>query len=194
MFGKSRLQNIENAFAEQFEADASHFLYRKGMKAAPVRVDASEREKFIEVFRCRIRYLAWAIFPGTILLIVGLALVFPDSHSDLAQFAIYAGIGLLVALFLAGYYWAWNAPARELAWRPVVGEALSREQLLHRKFARITYGQLALAPVIAAIMLWSVSDEYDVFQGWGIFWLILAAAIIVSAAVQAFRKWHFERS
>jgi len=59
--------------------------------------------------------------------------------------------------------------------------------------SRMTYGQLGIAVLAAAALVWNQSTKHDVLHGWGILWLVFAAALVVGAAVQAYRKWRYER-
>lgn len=60
--------------------------------------------------------------------------------------------------------------------------------------AKLTYGQLALVPLLAAALVWQMSAKYDVYHGWGRLWFITGGALVALAAVQAVRKWICERS
>jgi hypothetical protein len=193
MFGNSHFERVHQLFADQFEPDGAGFLYRKSMKDAPIRVTEEERNDFVSVFKRRLRYGAWSLVPTTLLLI-GLPVVLGlDIDSPSTQAAAYVGLALIMAPFLAIYYWAWKAPARQLERRPSVGEARSRAEVRELMFAKITYGQLALAVISALLLVWKVSAENDVIHGWDVLWLVLAAALIFGVAVQAFRKWRHER-
>ena len=44
--------------------------------------------------------------------------------------------------------------------------------------------------VIAFVLVLQVSSKHDVLHGWGLLWLVLAAALVTVAGVQAFRKWR----
>ncbi len=94
---------------------------------------------------------------------------------------------------MVGYYWAWNAPARELERRTPVGSARTREEVRRLMLSKITYGQLGFAVLAAFALLWNASTKGDVLHGWGILWVVFAAALVVIAAIQAFRKWRFDR-
>ena len=194
MFNNPHFDNVRRIFADQFESDGSGYLYRKGMKGPPIRVSEAERDTFISDFNRHLRLAAWSVVPTTVLLIGLLVIFIPDVDSPIAQTATYIGIGCILVPFLLVYYWAWNRPARELERRPVEGNARSREEVRRLMFAKLTYGRLALAVVFAAAMVWKVSAKNDVLHGWGVLWLIFAAALVVFAGIQAFRKWRYERS
>lgn len=179
-------------FADQFEADGDSFLYRKGMKGAPVRVTEGERDAFVEAFNRRLRDSMWLILPATVILISLLVWSVPDIDSTAAHTAIWIGIGAILVPFMAGYYWAWNAPARELERRPQEGVALSREEVRQLMLSKMSYGQLGFAALAGGALVWKVSDDTDVFHGWGILWLAAAGLLIAGLGIRAFQKWRLE--
>jgi hypothetical protein len=192
-----RLQNFDRVrqmFAERFEPDGPNFLYRKNIKSAPIRVSEAERNTFVATFNRRLRYLVWMMIAATLLLIGLLIALIPNVDGPSAHLGTYVGLGCIFAPWMVGYYWAWNGPTRELERRPAVAQAPTREEVRRLKFSKMTYGQLGFAVMTASFLLWKEAAKTDVFHGWGILWLMFAAALIVGATVQAFRKWRFERS
>ena len=193
MFVNDAFEPVRQIFADQFEPDGTGFLYRKSLKRAPIRVTEAERDGFIRTFNQRLRYAAWSILPATILLILLLALFVPDMDGVSGQVALWAGMGLILAPFLLVYRWAWNAPSRELERRTPVGAERTRDEMRQIMFGRVTYGQLGAAVVLAFVLVLRVSSKNDVLHGWGMLWLVLAAALTIGAGIQAFRKWRSER-
>jgi len=122
MFENSYLERVRQLFAAQFEADGQGFLYRCNMKAAPIRVTASERDGFIAGFNRHLRYGMWAVFLGTLLLIGMVVLLVPDPDSPSADIALYGGLAAIMMPFLLAYHWAWKAPARQLKTRAAIGQ------------------------------------------------------------------------
>ena len=194
MFGNSHFDRVRQTFADQFVDDSHGFIYRKGLKGAPIRVSELERDEFIATFNKRIRHARWSIFPATLALILLLAWLIRDVDSAAADIAIWVGIGAILLPFMALFYRAWNAPARELQRRTPEGAALNREQARALALSKITYGQLALAAVMGAGLVWKMSAETDVFHGWGLVWLIFGGGLIALAGVQAIRKWRFNKA
>lgn len=190
MFGNSHFDRVREIFADQFEQDANGFRYRRGMKGAAYRVSVAERDRFVATFNKRLRYASWAIAPATIILIVLLAWLIPDSNSDIAKGAIWVGVAAILIPFMAIYYWAWNAPSRELQRRTPESAALTRDEARSLAFSKITYGQLGLAAVFGAGLVWMKSIDEDVFQGWGMIWLIFGVGLVALSGVQAIRKWR----
>jgi hypothetical protein len=193
MFTNSHYDRLKESFADQFEPDRGGFVYRKRMKGAPIQMTQGERDRFIADFGRRLRYGSWSIIPATMVLIGVLALLVPDIDSPLAQFAMYGGIAAILVPFLVFFYWAWNAPERELGHRLPAGPPRSKDDVSRVAFARISYGQLGLAVLAALLLIWRASAMSDVFHGWGVLWLVFAGALILAAAIQALRKWRLER-
>jgi len=125
-----------------------------------------------------------------ILLLVWLA---PDVRSLIGQMVIWVGIAAILMPFLAVCLWAWNAPSRELQDRTPEGDALTRDEAHALGFSKISYRQLALVPLLSLLMIWKISTKFEVFQGWGLIWVVVAAALTVFAGIQAIRKWRFEK-
>jgi hypothetical protein len=187
----SHFDGVKRFFADQFAADARDFIYRKHQKGAPIRVSELERDNFVAAFNRRVDYAGWFIFPATVGLILLLAWLTPDVDSPSAQIAMWVGVAAILVPFMAIYYWAWNAPSRELGRRTPEGAAMTKEEARELGFSNITYGRLILAALMGAGLIWRTSAETDIFHGWGTVWLILGIALIGLVGVQAFRKWRF---
>lgn len=193
MFGNSQFDRVRELFSDQFEQNGSGFLYRKGMRAAPIRVSASERDQFVEAFNRRLKFSSWAIFPATVALIFLLVWLAPDVESTAGQVAMWIGLAAILVPFLIVHRWAWNAPSRELQRRNPEGEALTDAELRELRFSKLTYGRLSLAAAMGAGLVWKKSAETDVLHGWGIIWLLLGGLLVAVAGVQAIRKWNYSQ-
>jgi hypothetical protein len=193
MFGNAHLDRLRQTFADQFSVGEQGLFYRKYQRGAPIRVSYSERDEFVAAFNKRIRYATWSIFPPTVGLILLLVWLTPDADSAIAQIAMWGGIAAILLPFMAIYYWAWNAPSRELERRTPEGPALTKEEARAVAFSKITYGQLLIAALMGAGLIWKKSTEIDVFHGWGVVWLTFGVGLVVLAGVQAIRKWRFNQ-
>lgn len=193
MFGNAHLDRLRQAFADQFSVGEHGLFYRKYQKGAPIRLSKAERDGFVAAFNRRIRYATWSIFPATVGLILLLVWLTPGADSPVAQVAMWGGIAGILLLFMVIYYWAWNAPSRELERRNPEGPALTKEEARALAFSKITYGQLSLAALMGLGLIWKMSTKIDVFHGWGVVWLAVGAAVVVLAGVQAIRKWRFNQ-
>jgi hypothetical protein len=194
MFRNSHLDRIRQTFADQFANDPNGIVYRKGQKGAPIRISERERDEFVSTFDRRIRFAMWSIIPATVALILLEAWLIPDTHSAVADVVIWAGIGTILLPFMSVFYWAWNAPSRELQRRMPEGAALSKAEARALAFSKITYSQLALAALMGAGLVWRKSGETDVFHGWGMVWLIFGGGLIGLCGIQAIRKLRFNLS
>ncbi len=184
MLGDSNFDIVRRTFQDQFSNDSHGFVYRKGQKGVPIRVSELERDDFIATFNKRIRYAAWSIFPATVILILLLVWLLPDIKSPIASVAIWVGLGAILGPFMAIFYWAWNAPARELQRRTPEGSGLTKDEARALAFSKITYGRLALAAVMGLGL---------VFRGGGLVWLVFGGILVALAAIQAIRKWLFNQ-
>lgn len=194
MFANRHFDLVRELFAEQFEAEAGGFIYRKSSKGAAIRVSAGERDAFVATFITKLRYAVLGTVVGILLFIGFLVLVVPEGDSSVYQTAIYAGVTGIMALFLAAYYRAWNEPMRHLERRPIAGEALTREEARRMALAKISYGHLAIVALGGFAVLWNASAKHDVLHGWGVLWPVFAGFLVILAGVQAFRKWLSERA
>jgi hypothetical protein len=188
----SHFDRVRQMFADQFEPDAQGFIYRKYMKGAPIQVNSAERDRYIATFNRYIKYASWGMFGGMLFLAVALAIYATARGIDLPDMAIYVGIGVIFVAFMAGYYWNWNLPARELRGRGPMGEARSRAEIKQLFLAKLTYGQIAAGASAGVVLLLKAHASGDMFSGWNILWTGMAAAIFILSAVQVFRKWRFE--
>jgi hypothetical protein len=194
VLGNSHFDRVRQTFAHQFAADPLGCVYRKGQKGPPIRVSEIERDEFVATFNKRIRYATWSIFPATVALILALAWLIPKAGNPATDVAIWAGIGAILLPFMLIFYWAWNAPSRELRRRAPEGTALTKEEARALAFSKITYGQLALAAAMGAGLVWKMSWETDVLHGWGLVWPTLGSGLIAVAGMQAIRKFRFNLS
>lgn len=184
---------VRELFAEQFEQHGSYFTYRRSQKGPAIQVSAEEQRAFIEDFDRNLRRANSIIYVGLTVVLGGVVLFTILTETDLSESAIFAGIGVVMIPYFLYYRWAWTKPARDLAGRtPIAGERPS-EEVRRLQFKRMSYGQLAGAAIAGLALPFIVSSGEDVFSGWRRLWLAFSAAIVLLAAVQALRKWQFER-
>jgi Flp pilus assembly protein TadD len=185
---------VRQSFLDQFEAVGTDFLYRRSQKGEAYRVSSADRDRFAEQFDRHLGRAKWIIGIGLALVmgvVVSLSML---QHIDPSQVAVFAGVGLVMIPYLAYFRWAWAEPARELADRvPVAGER-SPEEVQRLKFQRLTYRQLAGAAFVGIVAPFAASSRQDIFSGWNRLWLVFGGALVLLAAVQAFRKWQFEQA
>jgi hypothetical protein len=117
----------------------------------------------------------------------------PDLEGPSWEAASWTCTAVILVIFMALFYWAWNAPSRELSRRTPEGAPLTKEQARALAFSEITYGNLTLAALMGAGLIWKMSTETDVFHGWGLIWPVLGGGLIVLAGFQAIRKWRLRQ-
>lgn len=181
------------AFADQFEQDASGFVYRRSRKGEAIRVSAEERQQFIEGFS---RDLTRAMFvmAATMALVVGGMLVLGTGRGwDVPEAAVVAGIVAATIPYFAYYWWAWGAPSRALQGRTPIARERSREEVRELTFRRMTYGNLATAAAGGIALPLIGSRGHGLLTGWGRLWIVGGAALVLFVGVQAFRKWRFDQ-
>lgn len=189
MFGNSHFASVHQLFADQFEPDETGFLYRKSMRGAAIRISETERDAFIFDFQNRMRYVSWTILLATLLLIGFLAWLGPETNSPIATAALYGGLAMILVPSWLALHLIWNAPARSLQRRAVVGQPRTKEEIRQVMFARMTYGELASAAFVGVFFIWNSLSKDDAFRGWGLAGLIFGGGLMIGAATQAFRKW-----
>jgi hypothetical protein len=159
------------------------------MKGPPIRVSEAEQEDFVVTFNRRLRYATWGIVLTTIAVIVLVALLVPEIKSSAGTAAIWGGLVAILGPFMAIYYWAWNAPSRELQRRSPEGAALTKDEVRELTFSKVTYGHLVLAAVMGVAIPWRMSANFDIWNGLGMLWLVAGGSLITLSAVQTIRKW-----
>ena len=180
-------------FADQFEEDGTGFIYRKSQKGAAIRVSAEERSRFLQEFDQNSRRATWAIYVGLGTVAGGMILLPAVWGWKLPEPAMVAAVIVAMIPYTVYYKWVWAAPARELEGRtPLAGER-SPEEVQHLRFRRITYKQLGTAALGGLALPFLISSREDAFSGWNRLWLVFGGALVLIAAVQAFRKWRFEQ-
>lgn len=196
MFGNdSHFARVLAAFADQFEPDGADFLYRRSLRGPAYRVSTVERDTFVADFNRSFRRLFWIMLGGTVAVIAVFVVICvridiePDDVSPL----VIAGI---VALLLAPLYVAvchiHSAPARALEQRAPVSAALSNDARHNLALGRLTWGRLA-AGTAMFLFLPITASGWHPLDARNRPWVAVGAMGLVLCAVQAFRKWRFER-
>jgi hypothetical protein len=194
MFRIPNFDRVREMFAKQFEADGDDFLYRKNSKGAAFRVTATERDAFIATYNRSLSWMNWGLLGGTTALAAAVIAWAIIMRQDAIEPPLYVGLGLLVTLFMLGWYRLWNAPARALAARSVVAPERSRDEFRRIAMQRLTWSRLAGSTAFFALGLLYLSSKYNLLVGWNRLWLVLAGVIFPLVAYRAFQKWRFEQT
>jgi len=182
-------------FESQFEEDGNGgYVYRLRGKGRPIPVGAAERRRFIDQYAWRI-FLIWGAMLIALMLffltfywrVVTTSKVLPSSviFSDPFFYEGFILIGLPATTLM---YWLGEAPARALRDRASIGPEPTAEEKRAIAFRNKSYGNLALIALVGG-----ASYEYIADGHWDPRWIVVPVAVVLVAAVQAFRKWRFER-
>lgn len=187
------MDRVKRYFADQFEPADEGYVYRRSLKGAPILVSEGEYQDFVRIYARQMRILPWVIAVAIMATIIAGLLLFPDmmaGHSGLVSGIL--SVPCLVATF-GVHHWFWNRPMRMLAGRKAVGIARSRDEVRRLRMARISYRQLAVAPVFVGFVLWRAFERFHQSPGVGRLLVVLGVAASLFALVQAFRKWSIEQ-
>lgn len=187
------IDRLRQSFAAQFEPEEGRsFLYRQDQKGPAIRLNADERQQFIQAYDRAIRWSFWGMFGGTVV-VCGALTVALGRQIESRPWILYLPLIGVMAGFVAWQMWARYAPARALSRRLPVAPALSSAASKGLAMRKLSYGQLTIGALAAPFMIWNASRAWDVTQGWGLLWIAGGGAVFVLVVVQAFRKWRFER-
>jgi hypothetical protein len=104
------------------------------------------------------------------------------------------GACLIVSIpYFLYFRWIWGAPARDLRGRAPVAAERSSEEMRQVRLARLTWGQLGLAALGALVLAIPTVRREELYPGWNHFAFRAAAVLFLLIAVQALRKWRFDR-
>lgn len=180
------------SFADQFAQDSNGIFYRQGQSGEAIKITAEEHRRFIEGFNQGLRQTTKMIYLGAAFGI-GLIAVISTINTEIADAFGILAIGIAIAPGLMFYRSAWSTPARELAGRtPTAGERAPR-MAKRSKFQLVTYRQLLAIAAGGLTFPFMGSPQSKSFLGLNPSGLAFGSALVALAAVQALRKWRFER-
>jgi len=188
----------QRLFAEQFEPNGEGYLYRRSRKAAGIRVTSEERDRFVREFVDKLRGSQWVLYAATGILMIGLV-VLAKSRSAISLSSVPSLIGIVAAAlvlsipYAARCWWIFGAPARELRGRAPVVAKRSPEEIRDYRLEKLTWGHLGLATLVSAFLALPRVRREQLFPGWNHFAFWTAMVLFVLVAIQAFRKWRFDR-
>jgi hypothetical protein len=161
---------------------------------AVMQAGTGERRRFIAQYVWRI-FLLWGAMMVAALLffffffgrIVRSATV-PPSTLILSDPLFYGGLGIIVLPASALMYWLGGAPARTFRGRDSLGPEPTKNEVRAVSFRKMSYQRLAFVALVGG-----ASYAYIARGEWDRRWMVIPPLIVLFAAVQAFRKWRFER-
>lgn len=185
--GKSgSLDATRSLFAAQFKPAGDRYIYRRSQTGEAYVVSREERDRFIAEFNRKLVWLLSAFVGGVCALAIGFVVLAPNLPEPVS----IGGIVALAVPYSIGFRWAWRAPARQLEGRVPVAGAMSRDDARRFALGRVQYGGLAAAAFGGLVIASTGLVRGDPPRGWLLIWPAMGAALVVFAAVQAFRKWR----
>lgn len=189
----SQIDQIADPFGTQFKPDGMGFIYRMSRRGAAFRVSAEERDRFVADFRrWHRRSIAGmtAGFLAAVVLSFFVATQFDESYA----LPLLAGWSVAVmGIYALLLHRAWRAPVRALSRRTPEGAPLTRSEIREMTLNSVSYGMLAMAAFTGVVIVGINAFKYDVWHGWGRLWWSPAIVLGGLSAIQALRKWRFER-
>jgi hypothetical protein len=181
-------------FEAQFEEDGTGgYLYRRNAREKPIPVGADERRRFIDRYAARI----FPLWGGMLCAALGAFFYFywpvirSSTHSPSVIFSdpyFYAGSAAIILPTYALMRWLQGAPARALKNRDPVGQERTGDEMRALRFRSMSYPQLALIALVGGGSYTYITDGH-----WDRRWMFVPPLVVLVTAVQAFRKWRFER-
>ncbi len=183
-------------FAAQFDDEDGRLVFRANGSGPAIPVSAVERDSFVADYdrflsRWRWRMIMWLVAG---LVVAGAALFLLDLLDGAALYiGIAAGTAPAMIIWLRAAKRARSVPHYVLADRATVAPALAKDVARGKALRALPWPSLALLPAYAGFMLWRYDVWLSPFVSDHLFWTVLAAAMVVVCAVQAWRKWRVER-
>lgn len=194
MFRFVNIDHLVERFGAQFEPNDGGYLYRKGLREAPMQVSASERDAFLAKFVRECRRLIWLSVGLAMAGIVTVVTAYSAAERELPEWAIFALVAVIVLVLLIGTIRLWNAPARSLQRRPELGVRRTRAEVRRRYLTQMSWGEMATLAGAGAVGYVSQAWGHDIWTGWGRLWLVGGALFVLLFVNQAISKFRFDRS
>ena len=183
-------------FRRQFSEEDGGKVYRRYGKGAGYYISEEQRSEWTDRFRRRQRrpwmYLTLGLSAVIPMFITLEVLVF--AKAEVEPWRIAAGTLLVVAPASA---WALVAsrramvePARELENVAPAFPAYSEAEWRRKCLGEMSWRTLSLAPLAGLLVVWRMSEEFDIWHGWGRLAWLAPAGLLVLSAVQALRKFR----
>jgi hypothetical protein len=189
-----QFERIRQSFANRFERQGNHWIFRSKVSAAGLAVTDEERDRFLAQYMRRMKIGIWVSTSATVALVVVLFVLGEAFHLEALESTPALVAVILVGLLpiIAGTRWAFREPDRVLRGRPVVEPARTTDEAKRIAFSRLSWPQIGGALLMFAVATLRLTHG-DLLHGWNRLWLALLIAMVLLVGVQAFRKWSFER-
>jgi len=178
------------SFTQQFELEGETYLYRRGLKGAPIPVSASERDGFIADYSRHLRRLTWGFAGVAMVAIMILSFLTTADGREIGDVWLYGLIVLATIPFLIVHHRIWNAPTRQIGRRMAVGKERSRSEVKRIMLAQVSWVQLSAAVVFVPVVMISLAGDRNIWHGGGRLWLVFVGMVELALLYQMFRKWQ----
>lgn len=185
-----QLSQMKESFANRFEPDGDGYLFRSNLKAPGIRVTAAERDRFVQAYGRRVTILIWVGASATVLVAAAVIWAYVSTSAEMPDWVMWLVLGPCLAATTLLIVWFWSAPNRALRNRMPQAPGRTKDQANAVAFGRMTWPKLGASAISIPVMLLLVSRSSNLLVGWNRLWLMLATALAVLLAVQAFRKWR----
>lgn len=179
-------QQAREAFLKRFDEYADGCLFRPTPTAAPVRVTEGERDEELAAFLRGARWLSWGLVGGLIAAVAGLVILDPNATADRSDLLMWGIIVPIVGAYAGGWWWLWRSPVRRFERRAVAGASRTRAEARRVALDGLSWRQLGVALVFAALLMARYFDGELV-------WASIGALLTLLVAIQAGRKYSSHR-
>jgi hypothetical protein len=190
---RSSLEGLQTYYERQFVEEGPAILFRAKGTGPAYRVSADERKSYLEEMSSaaqRARLWLTRIMMTGMLATVSILVA---TNRGVDQVGIYLGVGLSVFAGMVAWFRVLGVPKARMNHRLVgrlpVKPALNRDETRKVTLSRISYVQLALAPLLSLLLL--LKFGVNPFSGSGRWLWLLPASFTLLAGIQAFRKWRY---
>jgi hypothetical protein len=188
------------AFERQFGVENGQLVYRRYGKGAAYRVTDEQRSLWKKQYRRRALLAQWGLLGGIGLIAIALTWYSVSTSTDPDSLAVGgtmfgATLLLIIAFFLANKR-AMTWPERQLERETPLSTPLDPETARRKFFARLSFRQMAMAPLLAVglIALQRGRAFLDPLHGWGLLGWLFVGGVSLLACLAAYRKWQAEQS
>jgi O-antigen/teichoic acid export membrane protein len=150
MLLRRELDRLEEKFLDQFEDSGDGIVYRKHGRGAPVPVTEKERDEFRRNYRRSAKAMVWGIV-GAVVITVAIGDFAAPALMENQYVTVVIGAVAIATIILATKIDT-TAPARRLANRPSVGQALTKDEIYTRHFENTSWRLLIGVFVVSTLV------------------------------------------
>jgi hypothetical protein len=178
---KTQDDEADQLFRAQFEEDAGRVLFRLNRRRAPVVVTFEEKERSIEIYRQRVRWVTYGSAAVMMAVVIGFGIW--DSDFLDRDGAIFLLVAVWMVPFWVAFKWAWRSSTREFVRRTPVGKERARGEVRSQMLSEWGWMKIAspigigLALIAYHLMNWPPeSVDNWIWLGFGVVMFLLGSA------------------